>query len=239
MMSRLDEVPETEWRIYQRVIDEARASGIGVAIGGAFALAVYTGELRNTKDLDLYILPEDRQPMIEAMTRAGLADFYERQPYDRAWIYRGICAESMVDAIWAMANRRALVDETWLTRGATVEVRGQSLPVIPVEELIWSKLYVLQHSRCDWGDVLNLLDACLATLDWHRLLARLGPDTPLLAGVLSVFAWLEPNRSADIPREIWDRLHAFPTPSAGHDLSRARADLLDSRPWFRGANAAG
>ncbi|MBA3345985.1 MAG: hypothetical protein H0T44_11945 [Gemmatimonadales bacterium] len=239
MMNRLDEVPENEWRIYQRVIDEARASGIGVAVGGAFALAVYTGELRNTKDFDLYLLPEDRHAMIEAMSRAGLTDFYERQPYDRAWIYRGVRDESMVDAIWAMANLRAVVDEGWLTRGTTAEIRGESLRVIPVEELIWSKLYVLQRSRCDWGDVLNLLDACLPTLDWPRLLARLGLDTPLLAGVLSVFTWLEPHRSAEIPGEVWDRLHAHPGTGDGRDLSRARADLLDSRPWFRGTNAAG
>jgi putative nucleotidyltransferase-like protein len=227
-------IPDTEWQVYRRVIEEARAAGIRFAFGGAFATAVYTGELRNTKDFDFYILPEDREAMVGAISRAGLQDHYDRLPYDRAWIYRASQDESIVDAIWTMANQRAEVDLRWLTRGPEVSIRGQQLRSLPVEELIWSKLYVLQRDRTDWGDVLRLLDARAHSIDWSHLLSRLAEDTPLLTGALSVLSWLAPDRVREIPESVWDRIGLRP-PEPAHDphLAQARADLLDSRPWFR------
>ena len=227
-------VPDEEWRVYQRVIQEARAAGVRFAFGGAFATAVYTGELRNTKDFDFYVLPTDRQKMIDAISRAGLRDHFEHLAYDRSWIYRASRDGVLVDAIWAMANQRAQVDPLWLTRGPLVPMRGEVLRALPAEELIWSKLYVLQRERSDWGDVLNLIAATADTLDWDRLISRTAEDAPLLAGVLAVFAWLDPAHARQIPRRVWTGLGLAPPGGQAHDsdLVRSRADLLDSRPWF-------
>jgi hypothetical protein len=226
-------IPGAEWAVYLEVIRQARALGIRFAFGGAFAIAVYTGELRNTKDFDFYLLPADRDAMKEAMTRAGLRDYFDRLAYDRSWIYRASREDIIVDAIWTMANHRAEVDEHWLSRGPEVTIRGEPLRAIPIEDLIWSKLYVLQRERCDWGDVVNLIDAQTDSIDWEYLLNQLGEDAPLLTGALSVFAWLVPHRASDIPSEVWSRLGLCPS-TQGEDpkVSRARANLLDSRPWF-------
>jgi Nucleotidyl transferase of unknown function (DUF2204) len=227
-------IPETEWQVYQRVIRGVRQAGIPFAFGGAFATAVYTGELRNTKDFDLYIRPEDRSTMLEVVAQAGLRDHFERLPYDRSWIYRASDGEVIVDTIWAMANQRALVDMAWLTRGPLVELRGEEMRAIPVEELIWCKLYVVQRERCDWGDVLNLIDAQGGRLDWHHLLHRMGEDAPLLSGVLALYGWLSPQRSDVIPESIWDRLgiQRLGGHPADAGLTTTRARLLDARPWF-------
>jgi hypothetical protein len=231
-------IPDSEWSVYRRVIQEARAERIPFAFGGAFATAVYTGELRNTKDFDFYVLPEDREPMIAAISRAGLGDHYDRLPYDRSWIYRASQDEIIVDAIWAMANQRAQVDPRWLSHGPEVTIRGEQLRAIPIEELIWSKLYVLQRDRSDWGDVLKLIDARASSIEWDHLLFRLGHDTPLLAGALAVLAWLAPERARDIPASVWTRVMPSAPPSAPNpDLTRMRANLLDSRPWFRSSPA--
>lgn len=231
-------LPDEEWRIYQRVMQEARGLGVTFAFGGAFATAVYTGELRNTKDFDFYVLPSERTRMIEATRRAALTDHFERLRYDRSWIYRASDGDVLVDVIWAMANGRADVDSLWLSHGALVEIRGERLRAIPIEELIWSKLYVLQRDRTDWGDVLNLIAAQAASIDWIRLLHRLGPDAPLLGAALGVFAWLTPSRAQAIPVVVWHRLGLQaprPAPEDRADIS-ARAGLIDSRPWFRPAS---
>ena len=226
-------IPPDEWRVYQNVIRHAREAGVRFAFGGAFATAVYTGEFRNTKDFDFYVTPADRDRMIAAVARAGLADHYERLSYDRQWIYRASRGDIIVDTIWAMANQRATVDEGWLTRGPEVTILGERLRAIPVEELIWSKLYVLQRERCDWTDVFNLLDARAESVDWTHLIARLEDDAPLLAGALDVFAWVAPDRVAAIPQEVRSRLGLRSSPpTADPESSRARANLLDSRPWF-------
>jgi hypothetical protein len=227
-------IPPEEWTVYREVIQRARARGIRFAFGGAFATAVYTGELRNTKDFDFYLLPSDREPMIRAMHEAGLRDYFERLPYDRSWIYRASQDDIIVDAIWAMANQRTDVDEDWLTRGPEITIQGERLRAIPPEELIWSKVYVLQRERCDWGDVCNVLDAWVQDVDWERLLRRLGEDVPLLAGAMSVFAWLAPDRSSAIPGWVQTRLGLLKVPPVLDPLvSENRARLLDSRPWFR------
>jgi hypothetical protein len=228
-------LPEQEWRIYQRVAREASRAGVRFAFGGAFATAVYTGELRNTKDFDFYVLPEDREAMKEAITRSGLTDHFDRLPYDRSWIYRASLGDVLVDTIWAMANQRTLVDPVWLSRGPLVDIRGEQLRAIPIEELIWSKLYVLQRDRSDWGDVLNLIAAQTDAIEWHRLLARLDEDTPLLTAVLSLFAWLDPARALMVPTTVWNELGLTPLrPETGNPVdTQARAALIDSRPWFR------
>src|SRR5689334_1425461 len=227
-------IPDSEWAVYSRVIREIRLAGIRFAFGGAFATAVYTHQLRNTKDFDFYILPADRERMEQALTRAGLHDHFERLSYDRKWIYRASQDDVIVDAIWQMANYRAQVDEQWLARGPEIVIRGEALRAIPIEELIWSKLYVLQRERCDWTDVFKLIDAQTASIDWDHLLDRLADDAPLLAGALEVYSWLAPDRAGRIEQRVWERLRLpYPTLITNSELSRARADLLDSRPWFR------
>jgi hypothetical protein len=225
-------IPADEWAVYRNVLRRATQRGIRYAFGGAFATAEYTGELRNTKDFDIYIRPADRAAMIQIMSEAGLTDHFDRLAYDRSWIYRASQGDIIVDAIWAMANQRAEVDEAWLTRGPEVSILGEALRAIPIEELIWSKLYVLQHERCDWTDVFNLLDARLEAIDWDRLLSRLAEDAPLLLGALSVFSWLAPDRASAIPPSVRDRLGLKDFRPGSPELSRARANLLDSRPWF-------
>ncbi len=228
----LEGIPDEQWSVYKRALAAASAPGHPFALGGAFALATYTGRWRNTKDLDLFILPETRDAMVDVLAGTGLCDYYEQLPYDRGWIYRACEGEIIVDLIWSMANRRAYVDEAWLSRGPELNVRGEMVRIIPVEELIWAKLYILHHDRCDWTDVLNLIYAAGPTLDWEHLLRRVAEDELLLSGALSVFAWLCPGRTTALPDWLWERLHLPEPPGSGPEVDRDRVDLLDTRPWF-------
>jgi hypothetical protein len=225
-------IPDEQWDIYQRVIDEARAREIPFAIGGAFALATYTGQWRNTKDLDLYALPEDRDRMIEVLTQCGLRDYYDTRPYDRWWIYRSCSGETIVDLIWAMANHRQQIDDLWLSGPAT-EIHGRNLKVLPAEAILWDKLYIMQRDRCDWPDLLNLLYAIGPDADWEYLLCRVGEDIPLVAGVLSVFRWISPGRAQALPSWVWRRVGLEPPGGAATpDVDARRVSLLDTRPWY-------
>ncbi|MFN7945079.1 MAG: nucleotidyltransferase [Blastocatellia bacterium] len=224
---------DQQGEIYRCVIELAMDAGLPFALGGGFAINAYTGLSRNTKDLDLYVLPRDRTAMIDVLNRAGLRDYYDQAPYDRGWIYRGFDNGTIVDVIWEMANHRSQVDRHWLTRGPLVEVEGMQLRLLPPEELLWGKLYVLQRDRCDWPDILNLLYATGEDLDWQRLLDRVGRDDGLLAGVVTVFAWLCPGRAGNIPAWLWQRLR-LPEPviNSSVEVNRDHVVLIDSRPWF-------
>src|SRR6516164_1377094 len=184
---------EEEWMIYSKAIDAIRSSGARFMLGGGFALATFTGRWRDTKDIDFYIHPQDRGKVVESLTSVGFKDYYTKLAYDRKWIYRSVQSDVIVDIIWSMANQRAQVDDLWFQRAGTSELRGQRLLVIPAEELMWCKLYIMQRDHCDWGDVFNLVYAIGTKLDWTHLIMRLGEDLPLLRAVLQVYAWLCPE----------------------------------------------
>jgi hypothetical protein len=194
-------------------------------------LAAYTGRWRNTKDLDLYILPEDRDKAVALLSEAGFTDYYQTRAYDRGWIYRATRAGVIVDLIWGTPNRRTLVDVQWLTHASRLLLRTEEIGVVPAEELLWIKLYVLQRDRCDWPDLVNLLYARSAVLDWERLTVRLADDLPLLIGFLVVFAWLCPDRVPDIPAQLRKQA-GLTCQTAAHAPETERINLLDSRPWF-------
>lgn len=226
-------IASQDWQTYQCVLQRATHQGVPFALGGGLALGIYTGKGRHTKDLDLYILAQQRQTMQRMMSACGLRDYFETKPYDRDWIYRAHDGEVIVDSIWSMANKRAEVDDRWLKEGPVIRMFDQEFRVIPPEELIWSKLYVVQRDRCDWPDILNLIDATGPALNWDHLLARVAEDAPLLKAVLSVFSWVAPERAQQMPKWVWTKLGlARPETTQDPEGRPRRPDLLDTRPWF-------
>lgn len=224
-------VSEAEWSIYAEAIKTFRSIGVPFMLGGGFALAAFTGRWRDTKDIDFYILPEDRERVIPALLAAGFSDYFSERPYDRKWIYRSSKSGVIVDIIWSMANQRAQVDTVWFERAANLELRGERLLIIPPEELMWCKLYILQRDHCDWTDLFNLLYAAGPKLDWSHLLARLEEDTALLKALLQVYGWLCPNRIQQLPETLWQQL-GICRPERGQKQKRNHIRLLDSRGWF-------
>jgi hypothetical protein len=230
-----DQIVPEQWAVYRRAMDALQGAGLRFLLGGAFGLASYTRHWRNTKDIDFYIVPADRSQAVEALSKAGFVDYFDQLPYDRGWIYRATAEGLIVDLIWGTPNRRTLVDAVWFERSRRVTLQESVLEVVPAEELLWIKLYVFQRDRCDWPDLINLLDSTSAVLDWDRVIRRLDGDLPLLEALLMVFAWLCPGKAADIP----SRLLRLPEggivrlDSAGPRPDRI--NLLDSRPWFTGA----
>lgn len=223
------DVPDEEWSVYDRVFAALGRERIPFAIGGGRAKQCYSGVLRQTKDLDIYVLPSDRDVAIRATVSAGMADYYDRKPYDRKWIYRSCQDDFIVDIIWAMANQRAQVDQVWIYNGPHVEARGKCFRLVPPEELIWAAIYILQRDRSDWPDALNLLAATAETLDWDHLLGRVAGDAPLLGALVDVFQWLSPADARHVPSSVHQRLHR-----ARNDFESThnRAANLDTRSWF-------
>jgi hypothetical protein len=224
-------IPREDWAIYSAVLREVRNTGVRVAMSGGFTGSFYTGVWRNTKDMDLCVLPSTRERVIEATRKAGLHDLFDEMPYDRRWIYRATRDGVIVDTIWQHANFRGQVDDGWLELGPSVTLYGESVKLVPPEEMIWSKIYIVQRERCDWPDVINLLYATGAALDWRRLIERMSGDERVLGSVLLLFSWLAPGRAKSFPEWIWERLR-IPAPEQGPERDDAHITLLESRPWF-------
>src|SRR5215471_10326415 len=90
-------------RLYHKLMHEMSRHGIRFAVGGSIAIATHTRNPRVSHDLDLYVLPADKDRAIAVLTGLGFTDYYERLPYERHWIYRAIINDEIVDLIWQMA----------------------------------------------------------------------------------------------------------------------------------------
>ncbi len=223
-------IPPEQWALYDRALRQMQEQNVQCAVGGGLAFSAYARRWRNTKDMDLYIQPADRDAAIAALMRAGFDDYYPQAPYDRQCSFRSIRDGIIVDLLWEMLNGRARVDAGWLSRGPVVTIRGTAVRFLPAEELIWSKLYVLQRDRCDWPDLLNILASAGASLDWNHLLDRIGPDAPLLGAVLSVLRWLAPASTQAFPAWLWPRVGLAASDGALATPADPRA--LGNTDWF-------
>jgi len=227
-----DAISATEWKIYVRALGVLRNEGLDFLLGGGFARAGYTGHWRDTKDIDFYIRPADREREQHALKKAGFADYYEKLPYDRSWIYRSYKGNVIVDVIWAMANQRAQVDEPWFQHAPEFTIRGERLLLVPPEELLWCKLYIIQRDRCDWTDIFNLVHEHGPRMDWKRLIERVEDDVPLLQAMLNVYRWLCPREVKNLPNSLWRHLAATEKTMRARPPLHDRVRLLDSRIWF-------
>jgi hypothetical protein len=236
-MSLTEPMDAEQTALTRAVLTAANERGIPYVLGGGHAVSQHGGPWRNTKDLDLFLPPEDRQAMIDCLSAMGFADYYSVWPYDREWIYRAHKGNKIVDLIWQSANKISHVDPSWRERAAPGELAGVPTWFASVEDLIWLKAFIVQRERCDWPDILNLIAAAEGRLDWEALLVRFGPHWVLLQSIIHLFDWTCPQHSDYIPlplrRELWRRLRDRQQGmDEADEANGCRWQLLDSRPWF-------
>ncbi len=231
-------IPDREWSALSEAVEALRAASIDCLLGGSVGLASYTGHLRQTQDLELYTLPGEALTALRVLGGVDFAFDEAARPSDRPWAYRAARDGVHIDLVFAMPNRRAEVDLLWFAQPPEVTLRGLRLKLVPAEEMIWEKLYMLRSDRCDWPDVLNLFRAVGPRLDWAHLFQRLGDDLPLLRAALSVYDWVCPTGAAQVPATVRERLRLPPLLTTEAPQAQSiRIRLLDDRdpdrqPWF-------
>lgn len=225
-------VGDDQWRVYKKAIGIAREAKVPFVVGGAFGIATYTGRWRNTKDLDFFVTPENKDQFIEALLKAGFKDYYDQLAYDRSWIFRFFLDGTIVDVIWTTPNHRTVVTDGWIKNSGWLNIRDERLGVIPPEELVSIKLYVLQRDRCDWPDVINVINAAGPNMDWVRLRGLMGEDVALLKGVLTVYSWLNPAGFEKLPDGAKALALVAEAGKVNGEVERERVALLDSRKWY-------
>lgn len=192
-------VPED---FYRSCLQLFLREGIDFVIGGAFALRYYTGITRNTKDLDIFIRPEDVEHGLTALESAG----YQTKLVNAGWLAKTFYGDTFIDIIFRSGNGIAVVDSAWFTRAETVEVFGLSVPVTPVEEAIWSKAFTMERERFDLADIAHMIQARGKTIDWDHLRDRFGPNWRVLLSHLILYGFIYPGERDAVPQRILDEL---------------------------------
>jgi hypothetical protein len=221
---------------YRRVMQGLEAERIPFLVGGAYAFERYTGIARHTKDFDLFVHPRDVDRALGCLASGGCVT---DTPFPH-WLAKAQCGEEVVDLIFSSGNGVALVDDDWFRHAPAETVLGVPVRLIPPEEMIWSKAFVMERERYDGADVAHIVRACADTLDWPRLLARFGDHWRVLLQHLVGFGFIYPCERARVPaavmRELMGRLDRELTRSArervcqGTLISRAQY-LVDVERW--------
>jgi hypothetical protein len=171
-------------------------------VGGAYALAYYTGIVRHTKDFDIFVRPADFLRVLDVCSAAG----YPTEITFPSWLGKVLWESDTIDVIFSSGNGVARVDEGWFAHAATGEILGMPLRICPVEEIIWSKASIMGRERYDGADIAHLLHAQGQSLDWQRLLSRFGSDWRVLFSHLILFGYIYPTERAQIPDWVMHEL---------------------------------
>src|SRR5262245_25823824 len=203
-------IPEEERGVYRRALHALNQANIPYVVAGAYAIYEHTGIYRQTKDLDLFVEPSVVIPAARALHDAG----FRLRLEELHWLAKGFVGDKFVDLIYGMGNGIAYIDDDWFTYSRPGVLAAQPVRIAPSEELIWHRLFINERHRHDMSDILHLLLCEGDTLDWKRLVSRVGEHWPLLLAQLQMFSYVYPGYRTNAPGWVMDQL-----------LERARADI--------------
>lgn len=183
---------------YVSALAALAAGRVPFLVGGAYAFARYTGIERHTKDFDIFVLPEDAERTLDVLARAG----YQADMTFPHWLGKAFHGEDFIDVIFGSGNSVARVDRLWFDHAVDDEVLGVPVRLIPPEEMVWSKGYIMERERFDGADILHVLRACADRIDWDRLLERFGAHWRVLLAHLVLYGLVYPGERARIPARV-------------------------------------
>jgi hypothetical protein len=224
-------------KLYQAALQSILSDGIDMLVGGAYALRHYAGVIRDTKDLDIFVRPRDVSRTLSALERAG---FRTEVPYPH-WLAKGFAEDRFIDVIFSSGNGICAVDDDWFQNGVPADVLGLDARLVPIEEMIWTKSFVMERERFDGADVAHLLLASAEHVRWPRLLERFGDNWRVLFAHLALFGFIYPHARDTIPgwvlQELSERVQM--EPSAAAALRVCRGTLLSREQFLRDVREEG
>jgi hypothetical protein len=215
---------------YRDILKIMETSRIPFLIGGGFAFCHYTGIVRYTKDLDLFVRPADVQTVLAVCAAAG----YRTELVFSHWLAKVYCSDDFVDVIFSSGNGLCAVDDTWFEHAEEGEVMGTAVQFMSAVEMIWQKAYIMERERFDGADVMHLLRARGRQLNWQRLLARFGSHWRILLSHLILFGFVYPDDGESVPagvlHALTDRLRA--EPAGAHEAPLCQGTLLSRTQYL-------
>ena len=189
---------------YRRVMDTLTQRAVPFMVAGAYALRHHTGISRQTKDLDLFVMPTDIERALAVLEAEG---FRTDLPFSH-WLGKVFdpISKEFIDIIFSSGNGVATVDDAFFDHAPHGTCFDVPIRWCPVEEMIWSKAFVMERERFDGADVAHLLHACGPSLDWQRLIERFGEHWRMLLTHVVLYGFIYPNERERIPAWVIDEL---------------------------------
>ena len=235
--NRADPVPATsaapvelapkQKALFREALSALEEQHLPYAVAGGFALQQHTGISRFTKDLDIFLTPSDAAKALRLLEKRGLVC----EVCDPVWLAKAHRDGYFIDLITGMSNGAITVETSWIQRAHPAVIVGVDTRVVPPEELIASKLFVVRRERFDGSDIVHIIYSLRGKLDWNRILEIAGEHWELVLWNLVLFRYAYPAHGNYIPQSLWDELLGrFAVEVRSHNLnSRFRGSLIDDK----------
>src|SRR5262249_14969137 len=128
---------------YINALRRLQESGIPFLVGGAFAFSHHAHVPRETKDIDVFVRPDDLTRVLEVFDRLG----YRTELTFPHWLGKIFDGEHLMDVIFNSGNGVARVDDLWFEHAQKSNLLGHIVLITPVEEMIWSKAFIQERER--------------------------------------------------------------------------------------------
>ncbi|MGI9114557.1 MAG: hypothetical protein ACR2FX_05900 [Chthoniobacterales bacterium] len=121
MAKTLEPDPECA-AFYRRAMELLHASKVPFALGGAYAICVYTALARHTKDVDFFLRAADVDRALAIFEQHG---FRTEKTFPH-WLAKIHSGGNFVDLIYAAGNGLCEVDDSWFTRARDEDSSGNA-----------------------------------------------------------------------------------------------------------------
>jgi Nucleotidyl transferase of unknown function (DUF2204) len=166
----------------RKTVAALRDAEIPYLLGGGFACWARGGPL-SEHDLDVMVKPEDAERAHAALRAAGMST--EDPPHE--WLLKAYDGDVLVDLIFEPQGL-PMTDEV-LARGAEMTVEAITARVMALEDVLATKLLVLDEHTCDYGHLLAIARALREQVDWPQVRERTG-GSPFAAAFFTLVAEL-------------------------------------------------
>jgi len=162
----------------KRVAAVLRDAGVPFALGGGLA-AWARGGPPTEKDIDLLIREGDCDMTLKALADAG----YRTEVPPEGWLVKAYDGDVLIDLIHHPSG--FAVDDELLDRCDVLSVYALSMRVIPVIDLLTSKLLALTEHHLDYAPALEISRSLREQIDWTEL-GRRTSHSPFARAFLSL-----------------------------------------------------
>lgn len=201
---------------YLKAINIMKKTKTSFLIGGTYAFSVYSGIVRETKDLDIFCKTSDFPALLKSFADSG----YKTEITDDRWLAKVFSGKYYVDIIFGTVTNLHPVDDIWIKNATAAKIFGTHLKIISAEDLIWSKAYRQERNHYDAADIYHVIINIGKKLDWKHILFRFEQHWEVLLAHIINFRFIYPSERSIIPKwllmELLDRVNQqleLPTPS--------------------------
>jgi hypothetical protein len=142
-----------------------REAKISFALAGGLAAWAHGGP-PTEHDIDLMIRAEDAELALGTLRDAGLP---VASPPE-GWLVKAWHGDVLIDLMFA--PKGILIDDDFLDRCPVVNVAAVDMRVVPLDDLLVSKLLALTEHNLDFGPPLEWARAIREQVDWASVRAR-------------------------------------------------------------------